>query len=654
MEIRMSFEQNANLISTVNSRPASTLAAGATFQGTSEDVSNYGRAGVAITSSNATDGVLTFEVSQDGINWGGPTREWEDTRFAQPHMWNIVEKYFRILYTNGSTEATDLAIQVQYSKNANILLAHQLTEVFKDETEAIATRSVLVGQTTGGDYVNVPVDGNGHIQVDIPKTAFDEMLVAELTPLVQAQFTYGINSLQFLQFPGNGGTIAGTDGMAVLNSGTSADGFSIMLSNDVVRYNAGQGTLARFSGLYTTGVADSEQTIGLGFNLHGLFFGYNGTDFGVLRRDGGQTEMRKLTVTTASTTAENITITLDGVAETTVAVTNSGDVAVTAKEIADHNYLNVGNGWATEVAGDEVTFFSIDAASHSGSYSLSGATTAVGNFAQIAAGNTSTDSWVAQSSWNGDVMDGTGRSGITLDPTKGNVFQIRYEWLGFGRLQFSIQNPNTGEFIEVHSIAYGNANTAPSLDNPTMSLSATCRNMGSTTDLTLRSASMAGLIEGIDSDIGPTFSCDRLYTIGNTIAEEPVLTIRGMQPYNGLVNQIRNQLLSFSLTSDLNDSRATTTFRVYKGATPISGTSYSDVASGQSATQCDKSSTDVDLTGAEEIDSFILSATESKIIDIRAVNEKVGPPQTITITAQPSKGHATNEIGAAINWRELI
>ncbi len=650
----MSFEANANLISTLNSRAASTLAAGATFQGVSEDVSNYGRAGIAVTSSNATDGVLTIEVSQDGVNWGGPSRNWEDTRFGQPHMWNIVEKYFRILYTNGTTEATDLAIQVQYSKNADILLAHQLTEVFKDETEAIATRSVLVGQTTGGDYINVPVAGNGHIQVDIPKTAFDEMLVAEVTPLVQSQFTYGINSLQFLQFPGNGGSIAGIGGMAVLNSGTSADGFALLLSNDVVRYNAGQGTLSRFSGVFDAGVADSEQTIGLAFNLHGLFFGYNGADFGILRRTGGQTEMRKLTVTTASSTAENITITLDGDADATVTVTASGDPAVTAKEIADHNYLSVGDGWATEVAGNEVTFFSINASSHPGSYSLSGATTAVGNFTQLAAGNASTDSWVAQTAWNGDVMDGTGRSGITLDPTKGNVFQIRYEWLGFGRIQFSIQNPNTGEFIEVHSIPYGNANTTPSLDNPTMALSMTCRNLGSTTDLTLKSASMAGLIEGIDSDLGPTFSCDRLFTIGNVTTEEPVLTVRGMQPYNGLVNQIRNELLSFSLTSDLNDARAVTTFRVYIGATPINGTSYADVATGQSATQCDKSATDLDITGAEEIDSFILSATESKIIDLRAIKERIAPPQTITITAQPSKGHSTNQAGAARNWRELI
>ena len=42
-------------------------------------------------------------------------------------MWNIVEKYFRIKYTNGTTEATALSIQVQYSNNSDILLSFWYT-----------------------------------------------------------------------------------------------------------------------------------------------------------------------------------------------------------------------------------------------------------------------------------------------------------------------------------------------------------------------------------------------------------------------------------------------------------------------------------------------------------------------------------------------
>ena len=70
-----------NVISTTsfNSRDAATLAAGATFQGVGEDVSGYGRVGVAIISDNSTDGTLTIQVSQDNSTWKDFTRTWADT-----------------------------------------------------------------------------------------------------------------------------------------------------------------------------------------------------------------------------------------------------------------------------------------------------------------------------------------------------------------------------------------------------------------------------------------------------------------------------------------------------------------------------------------------------------------------------------------------
>jgi hypothetical protein len=46
------------------------------------------------------------------------------------------------------------------------------------------------------------------------------------------------------------------------------------------------------------------------------------------------------------------------------------------------------------------------------------------------------DTRVAQASWNIDPMDGTGPSGVTLDPTKTQIMMIDYEWLGVGRVRF--------------------------------------------------------------------------------------------------------------------------------------------------------------------------------------------------------------------------
>jgi hypothetical protein len=61
---------------------------------------------------------------------------------------------------------------------------------------------------------------------------------------------------------------------------------------------------------------------------------------------------------------------------------------------------------------------------------------------------------VNQSSWNGDKLDGTGASGLTLDPTKSQILWMDFEWLGVGsvRCGFIIN----GQYIICHT--FNNAN----------------------------------------------------------------------------------------------------------------------------------------------------------------------------------------------------
>ena len=61
---------------------------------------------------------------------------------------------------------------------------------------------------------------------------------------------------------------------------------------------------------------------------------------------------------------------------------------------------------------------------------------------------------VAQSSWNGDKLDGTGASGLTLDISKAQIFWMDIEWLGVGsvRLGFIIN----GQYITCHTFHHAN------------------------------------------------------------------------------------------------------------------------------------------------------------------------------------------------------
>lgn len=214
-----------NKISTTsfNSRDAATLAAAATFQGVGEDVSGYGRVGVAFLSDNATDGTLWMEVSHDNVTWASIPRSVANTSTANPVMWNIVEKYFRIKYINGTTEADNLSIQVQYSNNADIILGHPLNETLINEMGATLVRAVMAGQTQGGTYVNVPVSSQGKMQVDLPFTAFGELQVAEKTPQVQIKFPMGVieDNTQILTNK-SGSSVTATNGLCTITCAGAA------------------------------------------------------------------------------------------------------------------------------------------------------------------------------------------------------------------------------------------------------------------------------------------------------------------------------------------------------------------------------------------------------------------------------------------------
>ena len=65
---------------------------------------------------------------------------------------------------------------------------------------------------------------------------------------------------------------------------------------------------------------------------------------------------------------------------------------------------------------------------------------------------------IAQASWNGDKLNGTGASGLTLDITKAQILWMDIEWLGVGsvRMGFIIN----GQFITCHT--FHHANLVPS------------------------------------------------------------------------------------------------------------------------------------------------------------------------------------------------
>ena len=154
----------------------------------------------------------------------------------------------------------------------------------------------------------------------------------------------------------------------------------------------------------------------------------------------------------------------------------------------------------------------------------------------------SVDTAVAQSSWNGDTLDGTGGSGYTLDPTKATILFTDYEWLGMGavRVGFVID----GKFITAHT--FKNANSLDTVYMQTANLP--IRYEIETTDTigsaaTLQQVCSTTMIEGgyspsgIQQMIGTASLAGVNLTTAGTLYNLATIRLKSSRPYAVIVSK---------------------------------------------------------------------------------------------------------------------
>lgn len=516
---------------------------------------------------------------------------------------------------------------------------------------SIPSEILLEGLNDSGDATNIPVTSEGHLEVEIhgPRLPFGSIHAERLSPIFQTDPIYGINATECLTTVGSNGTATVANGMFKVSTGTNSGASATLQSRKRLRYRPGQGIVGRFTGLWSAPVASAYQLIGLGSSESGVYFGYQGTTFGILHVTGGVREIQTLTVTTGSTSTNNYQVTLNGVS-TNVTATNNGSTTKTAYEISQGTYA----GWDAMQLGATVVFISKSAGNKTDTFSLaqSGAgTPAAGSFVETLAGVASTDTFVAQSEWNGDKLDGTGASGITLDPTKGNVFQIGIQYLGYGAIIFEVEtvsdDSNNPVFTTVHTLKFPNARTTPSFSQPSFPFTMTAYSTGSTTDVSVSCGSFAGFIEGDKKLTGPRQTYTRTSTAVTTGAYYCFGTIRNDRVFGGRANQAVVNLISCGFA---HDDTTPVTFYLIKNAT-LAGTPSFAAYSTSSCTSFDTAATTCTIASNEQI-VFSMPVGDSGSVAFSFTDDiTLQPGETLTLAATTVTGTATYS-NVSINTRE--
>jgi hypothetical protein len=388
------------------------------------------------------------------------------------------------LFTNNQEIKNDVGNPIPISKNTSANSAANPIH-----TDAVITGTVTIDRAESPSTV----------------TAFGEQYGISITPVIQLDAIYGITP-EVIQTYNNGtGSGAGGTPLSALftaNTGTTAGGYGVVRSKRFIRYRTGQGALCRFTAAFTAGVPNSLQFAGLANQENRIAIGYDGDKFGVVRSTGGKTEIRQLTINSISTGSQTLTITLNGTAFTVTVNTASPQDAAVA--IATH--VGGYTGWLVDQVDNTIVFMSTTLGPKTGTYSLTGSGTVSGTFAQRQAGIAQTDHWTYQYQWNVDTLGAidpeTGErhtrnpSGMTLDPTKLNVYQINFRWLGAGEIRYALEDQATGNMIFIHKEHYTNQNNVPHVANPSFKITYAAYNITNTSNLTVTGASMMAAIEG--------------------------------------------------------------------------------------------------------------------------------------------------------------
>ena len=265
-----------------------------------------------------------------------------------------------------------------------------------------------------------------------------------------------------------------------------------------------------------------------------------------------------------------------------------------------------------------------------------------------------TDTKVAQASWNGDKLDGTGPSGFTLDLEYAQIMWADIEWLGLGsvRVGFIIN----GKFIICHTFHHANLVTTTYITTASLPLRYEITN----TDTTASASKLKQVCSTVISEGGYELS-GRQQAVGTVITSPYSLTTAGTYyPIVSLrLKSAREDAIAIlTAASVLGVSSANYNWRVIARPTTTGGTW---VSAGTNSS-LEYNLTGTATTGGRILASGFFSTTNQATGAINLLKEALFKFQLerdslnstyYEVSLVMSAGTSTSSVLASLDWEEI-
>mgnify|MGYP000927886095 CR=1 FL=1 len=251
-----------------------------------------------------------------------------------------------------------------------------------------------------------------------------------------------------------------------------------------------------------------------------------------------------------------------------------------------------------------------------------------------------------QEDWNIDVMDGTGKSGITIDWSKNIIFIMDFEWLGVGRVRWGVVID--GLIMYVHESNHANNTTGVYMLSPNQPLRWEIRQSGAGSgsfSYVCASVNSEGSINALGKVIGVNNGITHI-NANSTASTYVIHSVRLNSSNFGTLIDI----LNFNTLSITNDNFL---WSVVLNPTITGALTYTSITN--SSIQHAVGSTQT-ITGGTVLDSGYVSANSS---DKGSIKNAIRLGATIAGVADQLvfavRPLSTNlDILGSVNWRELI
>ena len=175
--------------------------------------------------------------------------------------------------------------------------------------------------------------------------------------------------------------------------------------------------------------------------------------------------------------------------------------------------------------------------------------------------NAGASEFTPQSEWTHDRMDGTGPSGVALNPLGMRVYRVSFTWHGGLPQVYSVWGGASVGFVVVHVDETGDSETTPHLAAPTLPMAMVCtRGEGSGDAVTMYSSSWQGGIIGGPNELG---TARRVF---NYEVLQYALHLRSKRTFGGRENGVKSQAYHVTFASEGNKP---VLFSIYNALTTV-------------------------------------------------------------------------------------